>query len=304
MQSKPKPKISFCTTCMGRLPHLKETLTQNIKDNADNPDVQFVVVNYGAEAETENWIRDTFQAEIKSGLLKYISFPGPKHFQVSHAKNVAHMMGDGEIVCNVDADQFIGKDFARFAIEKFDEARKDGQHIYLRLSTQGTHDPEKAQGAGRIAVLKKDFIRMRGYDEHRRGWTAEDSNLVMRMMLKSMRHEVIPRDMIHGIVHDDDMRVANFDDEAKASSRKKLAMYVKQDDAVAGMSRWGAFAYKAFTRSGEIIDTLMNTVVNKRGFAVADVYVNFSETPEKSGIGKGSMANDILSRDDDAKRNR
>lgn len=43
--------ISFCTVCMNRTLHLKETLIKNIRDNSAYPNLEYVLLNYGSKDE-------------------------------------------------------------------------------------------------------------------------------------------------------------------------------------------------------------------------------------------------------------
>ena len=45
---KRQHKISICTTCMNRLDDLKQTLPQNILDNADYTRTEFVLIDYNS----------------------------------------------------------------------------------------------------------------------------------------------------------------------------------------------------------------------------------------------------------------
>ncbi|WP_158563357.1 hypothetical protein [Chitinophaga silvatica] len=42
-------KISFCTVCMGRLHHLRQTLLQNIADNTTYDNLEFVILDCNSE---------------------------------------------------------------------------------------------------------------------------------------------------------------------------------------------------------------------------------------------------------------
>ncbi|KKL80749.1 hypothetical protein LCGC14_2001600, partial [marine sediment metagenome] len=49
-------KISFCTTCMGRLYNLKETLPKNIEANGEYPNVEFVILDYNSSDGLGDWV--------------------------------------------------------------------------------------------------------------------------------------------------------------------------------------------------------------------------------------------------------
>src|ERR1041385_4064662 len=84
-------EVSYCTTCMGRLHHLRQTLPRNLKSNARLP-VQFVVLDYNSRDGLGDWIRSSVEAEIKAGRLLYARTTAPRFFNMAHAKNIAHRL--------------------------------------------------------------------------------------------------------------------------------------------------------------------------------------------------------------------
>ncbi len=150
-------RISLVTTCKGRLVHLRETLPQNMADNADYPNLEFVVVDYNSEDGLKEWIKDNFRAEMRNGRLKYIHAPDPKYFHMAHAKNIAHRMAAGDIICNIDADNFTKKGFAAY----IDDAFQTHERIFLRSAKiNRLQIPDTGLG-GRIAVKRSDFLYSR-----------------------------------------------------------------------------------------------------------------------------------------------
>src|SRR5580692_8143494 len=104
-----EPLIAFCTTCKGRLQHLRETLPQNIFDNADYQNCKFVVLNYGSPDGMNDYLREMFGGFVAMGKLAVYSFREAGGFQMAHAKNMAHRAGmieRADILVNVDADNF------------------------------------------------------------------------------------------------------------------------------------------------------------------------------------------------------
>ena len=97
-------KISFCTVCMNRLYHLKQTLPRSIKDNMDYPNVEFVLLDYNSEDGLENWVNTEMSDYIDSGVLVYYKTEEPEHFHRSHSRNVMFKLASGDILINLDAD--------------------------------------------------------------------------------------------------------------------------------------------------------------------------------------------------------
>jgi len=152
------PSISFCTTCMGRLWQLEQTLLQNIEQNRHVQGVEFVLLNYNSPDSLDTWAQNHLRKYIEEGILNYYRTTEPTHFHMSHAKNVALKLARGEIVCNVDADNFLEEEFVQGTLEKF---RQKGLAIICKIRWS----PENTGLTGRIAISKGNFLRLGGYDE-------------------------------------------------------------------------------------------------------------------------------------------
>ncbi|MFC7523368.1 glycosyltransferase family A protein [Parapedobacter sp. GCM10030251] len=150
-------KISLCITCMNRLYQLEKTLLQNIHDNIDYPNLEICLVNYNSTDNLDSFIREKFKSYIDKGILRYIHTTEPKTFHASKAKNLAHYFSTGDVVCNVDGDNFTGKDFAFYLNYLFNTIGEDCIVQFKRDPLWGT--------VGRIALSRKNFLKLGGYSE-------------------------------------------------------------------------------------------------------------------------------------------
>ena len=218
-------KISFCITCKGRLHHLKQTLPKNLRNAADYPNAEFVVLDYDSKDGLEQWMKEHFQDEISSGRIRYAKIENKPHFHIAHAKNVAHRIATGEILCNLDADNTIAPDFANWLNEQFLKDR----NIYMRIDApprrrfrpNRNYVPGKE---GRIVMHRDDFMQLHGYDEKQHeGWSGDDANLDKRATLAGFKRIQIPLEM-HGevIKHSDAERVEHFHPDTKKKSAEYL----------------------------------------------------------------------------------
>lgn len=195
--------ISFCTVCMNRLHHLKQTLPQNIVDNSDYPDVEFVVIDYNSQDGLEDWIHEEMSEYMALGILTYIKVEGPKYFHRSHSRNVAFLAARGEIVVNIDADNFAGKGFAHFINKQF----QSQENIFLIPDKEQVDSTETF---GKVSVRKEDFLALKGYDEQLVGWGFEDLDLYTRLQRFGLveKRFTVP-EFARCIVHDINERVSN-----------------------------------------------------------------------------------------------
>jgi hypothetical protein len=158
--------ISFCTTCMGRLEYLKQTLPENIEVASKFDNIEFVLLDYNSNDGLEEWVADNMMRHIESGLLAYYRNDEPEHFDMSHAKNMSHRLASKEIVCNLDADNKISEEFVRQL--RFEFANDKNCILKPNSNLKGN--------AGRIAISKENFMFLRGYDESAVGWGNEDQD--------------------------------------------------------------------------------------------------------------------------------
>jgi len=193
---------------MNRLHHLKETLPKNIKDSLSYGNVEFVVLNYNSKDEMEEWIQEEMVQYIDMGILKYFKTNDPNTFLRSHSKNVAARCASGEIICNVDADNYIGIGFTEFINEMFNK------YDNIFVATDINNSPRDC--VGRICVKGTDFHNVKGYDEYMKGYGFEDEDLKFRLEKSSLKRiEINDFNFLKAINHDNIERIQNEDAHSK-----------------------------------------------------------------------------------------
>ena len=171
LPAKKKYRISVCTTCMNRAADVKRTLPQNIEDNKDYGNVEFVLLNYNSKDDLGDWVRENMIDYIESGILNYYHTTEPEHYSMTHSRNVAFMLAQGDIVNNVDGDHYTNKGFV--------------EHVNL-LANQGYDYPMFMKGRqknrGRIGLFKRHFKWLGGYDEDIKDYGFDDEDLRLRAL--------------------------------------------------------------------------------------------------------------------------
>ena len=200
MKNRIKPKkIAFCTTCMNRMHHLQQTLAKNIQDNYLPDDVEFVLLDYNSGDGLEQWVRQNMQHYIDDGILVYYKTFEPECYFRSHSRNLAFRLANAELLCNLDADNFLGKGFASFMIEEF--SKQDKIFYTNNFSCNDTF--------GRMCVRNSDFMAIRGYNESLTGYGYEDMDVFNRLKnigLTQMRFN--NPDFYHFVLHSDIDRIS------------------------------------------------------------------------------------------------
>jgi len=241
------PKISFCTTCKGRLNHLQKTVVHNLEANRGYPNFEYVLLDYASRDGMAGWVKNTFPTEIESGRVVYAYFPRGDKFHMTHAKNMAHRIASGNILVNVDADNFTPEGFAKYLAHKF---TKKGNNIYMGV--ENLDKDTKGGCGGRIAVTRGAFFLVGGYDEKFSGWSPDDKDFDRRLSSAGLIKHSIDDFFLKRIEHSDTERLKNL-----ASSDQTFTDYKHQDVIAANTGK---------------------TLVNAGEIGCGEVYINFSET--------------------------
>lgn len=169
-------KVSYCSSCKGRLWQLKTTLAANL-DKLIEIDAEWVILDYDCPDNVSEFLlnhRPSVEA-MKEGKLKLYKIEQDLDFTMPLAKNLAHMLGEGEILFNLDIDNFIGQSFEVLKTMKSDQ--------YCHLDTGFSNN---GQG-GRIGVYKELFHALGGYDLDYVGYGYDDIDFVARLRKLGMK---------------------------------------------------------------------------------------------------------------------
>jgi predicted glycosyltransferase involved in capsule biosynthesis len=233
-------KISFCTTCKDRLYHLKQTLPFNLLNTSDL-DREFVIMDYNSEDGLYDWAKEHLSCWEKWGIVRYLRTRQPKYFSAAHAKNIAHKNATGDVLCNLDCDNFVTRGFCELILKVF--SQKPSILSSYSLDIFGNHGC-----CGKIAVTREIFYSVNGYDEQESvnlGWGWDDVSFRYRA---EMHNNIKPiySDIRHNMVigHNDSVRTKNFlNKDIKRSARiseEGIIGFIKKGNYVANLNKeWG-----------------------------------------------------------------
>jgi hypothetical protein len=253
-------RVSLCTTVKGRLHHLQQTLQQNLGDNADYENCEVVILDYNSPDGLEAWARTFLKDWIRMDRVRYGRIRHGEHYNSPHAKNVAHLLGTGEVLVNIDADHFTGKGFAAYVAMQFASLG----NAVLSFDTGGTLD-------GIIAVRRSEFLAVRGYDESLgSGWGYDDTDFRGRLQSSGAKSALVKMPEERSIAHTGDERIK----------------YMQRHDLT---------QVEQLSLNSRIAGTrVRNALVNAAGYGRATVYMNFSEVPIQ--VGEGEVRSKTLQR--------
>jgi len=165
---------------MNRADDLKQTYLQNIEDNRRYPGVDFVLLNYNSSKDDlDEWAKENLKEHISSGLVNYYHTTEPKHYSMTHSRNVAFKLGQGHIVTNVDADHLtrLKNEYPETCFAEYLNFLGNQRHkksVFLK---------SKQKNRGRLGFFKKEFLWLGGYDEELEGYGHDDCDLLDRALL-------------------------------------------------------------------------------------------------------------------------
>jgi hypothetical protein len=245
-KKKKKYKISFCITCMGRKNHLEKTLLKNINNSISHKNVEFVLLDYNSKDGLDRWIYDNFRDFISTGILRYCKTTEPEYFKMAHAKNVAHKLATGDILCNLDADNFVYSSFVDYVNKVFNNKSR----IVLCIMDSFIKNKKDLIGGvkGRIVVRKEDFYCVKGYNEICGVWGNDDHDFIRRLAMSGCKKKPIYSSFLSSICHNHKIRFENYDIDKNYKNpsflarhtNKKLLRYIRSNGFVANLNRhWG-----------------------------------------------------------------
>ncbi len=192
-------RVSFSTVCMNRLHHLKATLKRNILDNKVYENLEFILLDYNSIDGLEVFVKDNFAEEIEKKRLVYYKTTTPINFNRSHSRNLAFKLASGDIICNLDADNFTGNGFAKYINKAF----KQNYNIFM--SADFPYD-----AVGRICFSKEALDKTGGYDERMTNYGSEDVDFKNRLeRLKLTNVKISSSGFLKVITHPNEERIAN-----------------------------------------------------------------------------------------------
>jgi hypothetical protein len=203
-----KFKISICIISMNRLHHVKKTLIPNILNNISYANLEFVLLDYNSSDGLEGWVKANLQHYIDTGVLTYYRTEDPQIFSHSHSKNVAFKLATGDILCNINADHFTGKNFAEYVNYKF-QRNIDIFLTPINSAKRKNYNPPR-DVLGKVCVKKNDFFNIKGFSEEMIHYGFEDHDFTNRLEMSHLKRAPIKKCFLRFISHEEKERMENF----------------------------------------------------------------------------------------------
>jgi hypothetical protein len=226
-------RVSYCTTCHGRLWQIAQTLFENIETLRD--DEELVLLDYGSADGLKRFVESSIRCRqaITKGKLVYAYTEAP-HYHCPKAKNLAHRLGKGDFLVNLDADNSI--EGMRDVIEKV--YAHSSEPIVLHMDN-GLHN-----GAyGRICLARHFFYKLGGYNESFLPSAYQDTDIIERakaMGLQYIMYASTSKPPISNTTPEKAMHTGNTDWwKMKQSNKAQSESDLKAGRLMANTKGWG-----------------------------------------------------------------
>jgi predicted glycosyltransferase involved in capsule biosynthesis len=170
--------ISAITTCKGRLAHLKQSLPALMATG-----MEVIVVDYDCPDHAGEWVTATWpQARV-------VSVSDRPRFNLSAARNLGAAVASHEWLVFLDADVIVAPSFMT-VVEPL-----------LRGGVFLIPEPRPPDLWGAIAVARRHFDAVGGYDEVFEGWGVEDVDFIERLLIGGLQQAPFPGELLRAIEH-------------------------------------------------------------------------------------------------------
>jgi hypothetical protein len=170
--------ISFCTWIKNRFHQFKEVFPINLERMG--LDDEWNIVDVDSDDEFSNWIPQDKRINIIKISMKELHF--------AKLYNISHKLGKGDMLVNLDADNYIGEDFCGW-VHKL-KAKGFMGHTWSNNWDDGTY--------GRIIIPTKAFYNVGGYDESFEPCGFQDTDIINRVIKSGIKCETSNNKKIYG----------------------------------------------------------------------------------------------------------
>lgn len=179
-------QLSFVTTCMARLTHLKLTIGRVVAQ----PDSACVVVDYSCPQHCGDWISENHRE------VRVVRVSGKTTFNRSPAANAGARVVTTPWICFFDCDILFESAFAETILSTLEPG-----YYYCP-------DPIRDSAVcGTFICSREDFERIGGYDEVYQGWGERDLDVYSALEFIGVKRKSFPSSLLRHLPHSEQLRV-------------------------------------------------------------------------------------------------
>ena len=190
-------KISFCTSICNRLHQLSQTFDHNVSLIQENPDTEWVILNFGSDDGLHEFMLS--KLEGISQRIIYANETSKRKWHMSAGKNSSHFIATGDILVNLDCDNYIHNDI-NFIRQKFSSG------VQIMRTWTGIHGDGTC---GRVLITKSAFEQLGGYDEKFYPAGYQDIDFFERAVASNFKYDIHISAEYKAIINDKEDTVKN-----------------------------------------------------------------------------------------------
>ncbi|TNC73478.1 glycosyltransferase family 2 protein [Rubellimicrobium roseum] len=258
------PLLSYCIPVMDRGADLRATLGANLREQAGFGSlVEFIVVFFDRDVETQDWVRHRHRREIAKGRLRVAVSEALDSWHFAKAKNAFRPLVRGRIYSSLDADNFVTSAETQQVI---DVHAVHGEHFVFHHFSGTWGDGT----SGRIS-LPASLYREVGYNESLLPRQFDEIDLILSVLRKDPRAALICHSVERNLITLSDRTRAFVSREGlrnpfvhtppvprRAPLNPRGAEYVRQDAVLAAMTDFNqALSFLSNSSSTQARDRLV-----------------------------------------------
>lgn len=173
--------VSIIIPCKNRLNHLSQTFPL-----ARRLDAEIIIVDYNCPMGTADYLNATYP-----GIATIVKAEvGKDEWSLSHARNLGYKASKGDVLLFIDADTKVKSDFLT-------------KHP---LNEGEFYTGHWLHASGCCMIWRKDFEKIRGYNEIIQSWGTEDYDLYRRLEGLGLKRNYFDKKSFENIKHHDRIR--------------------------------------------------------------------------------------------------
>lgn len=184
---------------------------------------EVVLVDWSSEMRVDEFLADN---KFENKKLKIIRKDGEKYFSLPKSFNLAVKHCVSDIIIKVDIDYVLtDENMLDYTIKQMCEPSSN-LHPQFAKSVKSNHHN------GFCIFKKKDFLKVRGYNESFEGWGHDDNDLYSRLKKSGIDGMSISnaKDFIYHIPHGYNLSVENYKCKNKKESRENNLNIAKRSN--------------------------------------------------------------------------